>query len=112
MQGIVDVFGGQVVKAPLPMHGKISPVTHTQQSVFKGVPDQLEVMRYHSLIADAGSLPDCLEATAAVGSLEAAHFEQREHWEAAGSSSDGRQTPRLSDPRHSVSPRILCHRRG
>lgn len=84
MQGIVHVFGGQVVKAPLPMHGKISPVTHTQQSVFKDVPDQLEVMRYHSLIADAGSLPECLEVTAAVGSLEAAHFEQREHWEAAG----------------------------
>ncbi|MGP9644970.1 MULTISPECIES: anthranilate synthase component II [Halomonas] len=84
MQGIVHVFGGQVVKAPLPMHGKISPVTHTQQSVFKGVPDQLEVMRYHSLIADAGSLPECLEVTAAVGSLEAIHFEQREHWEATG----------------------------
>lgn len=84
MQGIVHVFGGKVVKAPLPMHGKISPVTHDQQSVFKGVPDQLEVMRYHSLIADADSLPECLEVTATVGSLQAADFEQRSRWNAAG----------------------------
>ena len=84
MQGIVHVFGGKVVKAPLPMHGKISPVTHDQQSVFKGVPDQLEVMRYHSLIADADSLPECLEVTATVGSLNATDFEQRSRWNAAG----------------------------
>ncbi|HBQ07719.1 MAG TPA: anthranilate/aminodeoxychorismate synthase component II, partial [Halomonas sp.] len=55
MQGIVHVFGGKVVKAPLPMHGKISPINHNNQSVFNGVPDQLEVMRYHSLIADAAT---------------------------------------------------------
>lgn len=84
MQGIVHVFGGKVVKAPLPMHGKISPVTHDQQSVFKGVPDQLEVMRYHSLIADADSLPECLEVTATVGSLQAADFEQRNRWNTVG----------------------------
>ncbi|MBP5981114.1 MAG: aminodeoxychorismate/anthranilate synthase component II [Halomonas sp.] len=84
MQGIVHVFGGKVVKAPLPMHGKISPVTHDQQSVFKGVPDQLEVMRYHSLIADADSLPECLEVTATVGNLQAADFEQRSRWNARG----------------------------
>lgn len=84
MQGIVHVFGGKVVKAPLPMHGKISPVIHDQQSVFKGVPDQLEVMRYHSLIADADSLPECLEVTATVGSLQAADFEQRSRWNTVG----------------------------
>ncbi|RUR31633.1 anthranilate synthase component II [Vreelandella nanhaiensis] len=84
MQGIVHVFGGQVVKAPLPMHGKISPVAHNQQSVFKGVPDQLEVMRYHSLIAHADSLPDCLQVTAAVGNLNADAFEQRSFWSTAG----------------------------
>ena len=69
MQGIVHVFGGKVVKAPLPMHGKISPITHTREGVFADTPDQLEVMRYHSLIAEAESLPDCLEVTAAVGDL-------------------------------------------
>ncbi|PRY66028.1 anthranilate synthase component 2 [Vreelandella songnenensis] len=84
MQGIVHVFGGQVVKAPLPMHGKISPVNHARQSVFKGVPDQLEVMRYHSLIAHAHSLPECLQVTATVGSLKADDFEQRSHWESSG----------------------------
>lgn len=67
MQGIVHVFGGQVVKAPLPMHGKISPINHSGTGVFKGIPDQLEVMRYHSLIADDTSMPDCLTVTATVG---------------------------------------------
>lgn len=78
MQGIVHVFGGRVVKAPLPMHGKISPVTHNGQSVFRGVPDQLEVMRYHSLIAEAKSLPACLAVTAAVGDLAATEFDDRD----------------------------------
>ena len=78
MQGIVHVFGGQVVKAPLPMHGKISPVTHNGQSVFRGVPDQLDVMRYHSLIAAAETLPECLQVTASVGDLSAEFFEDRE----------------------------------
>ncbi len=75
MQGIVHVFGGRVVKAPLPMHGKISPVTHNGASVFKNVPDQLEVMRYHSLIAEAESIPDCLTVTATVGDLTADAFD-------------------------------------
>ncbi|MGP9767498.1 anthranilate synthase component II [Halomonas sp. AOP13-D3-9] len=84
MQGIVHVFGGKVVKAPLPMHGKISPINHNNHSVFNGVPDQLEVMRYHSLIADAATLPECLEVTATVGALEAANFEQRSRWQSMG----------------------------
>lgn len=84
MQGIVHVFGGKVVKAPLPMHGKISPLNHNNHSVFSGVPDQLEVMRYHSLIADATTLPECLEVTATVGGLAADSFEQRSHWQAMG----------------------------
>ncbi len=75
MQGIVHVFGGRVVQAPLPMHGKISPVTHNGQSVFRNVPDQLEVMRYHSLIAESESIPDCLQVTATVGDLYADDFD-------------------------------------
>lgn len=85
MQGIVHVFGGQVVKAPLPMHGKISPVTHNGQSVFRGVPDQLDVMRYHSLIAAAETLPECLQVTASVGDLSAEDFEDRERLARGGS---------------------------
>lgn len=69
MQGIVHVFGGKVVKALLPMHGKISPITHDGQGVFSNIPDQLEVMRYHSLMAEAESIPNCLEISAAVGEL-------------------------------------------
>lgn len=74
MQGIVHTFGGRIVQAALPMHGKISPITHGNQSVFRGVPDQLEVMRYHSLIAEAESLPECLTVTASVGDLSAREF--------------------------------------
>ncbi len=69
MQGIVHVFGGKVVKAPLPMHGKISPITHNSQGMFSNVPDQLEVMRYHSLVAEPASLPECLQLTALVGDI-------------------------------------------
>ena len=69
MQGICHVFGGKVIKAPLPMHGKISPITHNSEGVFHNIPDQLEVMRYHSLIAESESIPDCLEVTSAVGEL-------------------------------------------
>ncbi|MFP8968328.1 anthranilate synthase component II [Pokkaliibacter sp. CJK22405] len=74
MQGIVHVFGGKVVKAPLPMHGKTSPITHDGSSVFQDTPDQLEVMRYHSLMAEAESFPDCLRVTASVGALQREDF--------------------------------------
>lgn len=69
MQGIVHVFGGKVIKAAAPMHGKISPISHTGRGLFDGIPDQLEVMRYHSLIAEAQSLPNCLAVTALVGDV-------------------------------------------
>lgn len=67
MQGIVHVFGGKVVKAHLPMHGKISPISHDSEGIFRNTPDQLEVMRYHSLMAEAESFPDELKLTAVVG---------------------------------------------
>ncbi|MFQ3231079.1 anthranilate synthase component II [Reinekea sp.] len=77
MQGIVHCFGGKVVKAPLPMHGKISPINHDNSSVFLNLPDQLEVMRYHSLIAEAKTLPECLRVTSTVGELSADDFNNR-----------------------------------
>ena len=70
MQGIVHVFGGKIVKAPLSMHGKISPIAHNGQGMFNNIPEQLEVMRYHSLIADPATLPQCLEITAVCGEPE------------------------------------------
>ncbi len=74
MQGIVHVFGGKVVKAPLPMHGKTSPIDHNGKDLFDDIPTQLEIMRYHSLIAEAESFPDELQVTAAVGSLTKEQF--------------------------------------
>lgn len=63
-QSIAQVFGGKVVRARELMHGKTSPVHHSGQGVFAGLPDPLTATRYHSLIAERESLPDCLEITA------------------------------------------------
>ena len=63
-QAIGQVFGGKVVRAPVPMHGKLSKIAHKSKGVFKGLPKKFEVTRYHSLIVDRPSLPDCLAVTA------------------------------------------------
>lgn len=64
-QAIGQVFGGRVVRAPRVMHGKTSLVDHTDSGVFEGLDNPLEVTRYHSLIVDRDTLPECLEITAA-----------------------------------------------
>ncbi len=64
MQGMAYVYGGKVVRAALPMHGKTSPIEHDGKGVFAGLPQGIEVMRYHSLIAEEKSLPDTLVITA------------------------------------------------
>lgn len=66
MQGIAYAFGGEVIRSPLPMHGKTSNIQHNGQQVFKDLPQPLEVMRYHSLMVNPENLPDCLEITATV----------------------------------------------
>jgi anthranilate synthase component 2 len=63
-QAIGQVYGGKVVRAPAPMHGKLSRITHKGKGVFKGLPKRFEVTRYHSLIVDRASLPACLSITA------------------------------------------------
>lgn len=65
-QAIGQVFGGQVVRAPQVMHGKTSWVTHQQEGIFAGLDNPLSVTRYHSLVVDEASLPECLEVTARV----------------------------------------------
>jgi anthranilate synthase/aminodeoxychorismate synthase-like glutamine amidotransferase len=63
-QSIVEVFGGKVVRAGRLMHGKTSRIDHDGQSLFTGLPQQCEVGRYHSLIAQPDTLPPVLEVTA------------------------------------------------
>ena len=59
-----EAFGGHVGRATRLMHGKTSPVIHDGRSIFAGLPNPFEAMRYHSLIVDANSLPECLEISA------------------------------------------------
>ena len=63
-QAIVQSFGGDIIGAQKIMHGKVSPVHHIAQGVFKGLKNPLNATRYHSLVADKLSLPDCFEITA------------------------------------------------
>ena len=70
MQGIAHFFGGRVVRASLPMHGKTSPIRHDGKGVYDSLPQHIEIMRYHSLMVDAASLPDCLEVTSVVANTD------------------------------------------
>ena len=63
-QTIGQVFGGSVVRAPVPMHGKLSEISHTGRGVFAGVPPTFKATRYHSLTVAEESIPPALEVTA------------------------------------------------
>jgi anthranilate synthase/aminodeoxychorismate synthase-like glutamine amidotransferase len=63
-QAIGQVYGATVVRASELMHGKTSPIEHSGSGVFAGLPTPLTATRYHSLVLDPGSIPDCLEVTA------------------------------------------------
>jgi anthranilate synthase/aminodeoxychorismate synthase-like glutamine amidotransferase len=63
-QSLVEVFGGKVVRAPRLMHGKVSPVQHDGKGLFRGMPQDFQAGRYHSLIAEPESIPGLLEVTA------------------------------------------------
>lgn len=62
-QTIGEAFGGTTIKGSQPVHGKISIITHDGKGLFEGVDNPLEVTRYHSLVLEKGSLPECLEIT-------------------------------------------------
>ncbi len=63
-QTIGQVYGGKIVQAKAPVHGKVHPIHHNHSGVFKGLNEPLNVTRYHSLIVERESLPECLEITA------------------------------------------------
>ena len=63
-QSIGQAFGGKVVRARQVMHGKVSKIYHAGSGVFSGLPSPLEATRYHSLVIEKNSLPDCLQITA------------------------------------------------
>ncbi|HET7931170.1 MAG TPA: aminodeoxychorismate/anthranilate synthase component II [Rhodanobacteraceae bacterium] len=63
-QAIGQAFGGKVTRAGRIMHGKTSPIRHRGGGVFAGLPDPFEATRYHSLVVERASLPECLEVTA------------------------------------------------
>ncbi len=63
-QSIGHAYGGRVVRADRLMHGKTSPIHHDNTSVFKGMPNPFDATRYHSLIVERASLPECLRVTA------------------------------------------------
>ena len=63
-QSIAAAFGGRVIRAERIMHGKTSMILHDGRSIFQGIPNPFEATRYHSLIVEKESLPDCLEISA------------------------------------------------
>jgi anthranilate synthase component 2 len=69
MQAIGQAFGGEVVRAPLPMHGKVSTVSHSGRSVFRGINGGFEATRYHSLVVARETCPGDLEVTAEADGL-------------------------------------------
>ena len=71
-------FGGRVIHAPRLMHGKTSPVIHDGRTLFAGLPNPFEAMRYHSLIVDPDSIPGCLEISARTAEGEVMGIRHRE----------------------------------
>lgn len=64
LQGIVNTFGGRILRAKKIRHGKTSPIRHNGKGLFRGIKNPFDATRYHSLVADRRTLPSCLEVTA------------------------------------------------
>ncbi|MFZ1960702.1 MAG: aminodeoxychorismate/anthranilate synthase component II [Methylovirgula sp.] len=68
-QAIGEAFGGEVVRAPLPVHGKISEIRHASETVFRGINGPFRATRYHSLVVKRDNLPEALRVTAETDGL-------------------------------------------
>ena len=77
-QAIGAAYGGNVVRSMSLMHGKTSPIHHTGKELFKGLPEPFLATRYHSLVLERDTLPDCLEVTAWVDNREIMGIRHRE----------------------------------
>lgn len=77
-QSIGTAFGGNVIRSVSLMHGKTSPILHNGQELFAGLPNPFQATRYHSLVVERSSLPDCLEVTAWVENGEIMGLRHRE----------------------------------
>ncbi len=78
-QCIGQVFGGEIVRAPRLMHGKTSEIHHDGRGVFAGVPSPFTAVRYHSLVIEPASMPECLELTARTDMDEIMGVRHREY---------------------------------
>jgi anthranilate synthase component 2 len=80
-QAIGEAFGGEVVRAPIPVHGKISEISHSSETVFRGINGPFRATRYHSLVVKRDSLPEDLHVTAETDGLVMAlsHRERPTH---------------------------------
>nr|WP_330390677.1 aminodeoxychorismate/anthranilate synthase component II [Caminicella sporogenes] len=78
-QTIGQVFGAKILKAVRPVHGKVYPIIHNNKGVFRGLKNPLNVTRYHSLIVDKVSLPDCFEITAETSEGEIMGIRHKEY---------------------------------
>ena len=74
-----EVYGGKVVRAGRLMHGKTSPIQHDGKGVFQGLPNPFEATRYHSLIVEKNSVPNCLEVCAETAEGEIMGLRHREY---------------------------------
>lgn len=83
-QGIVHRLGGTIVQAPRIMHGKRSRIRHDGRGLFAGITEEIDVMRYHSLIADRAALPSCLRVTAETADDGVIMAVAHESWPVAG----------------------------
>lgn len=79
-QAIGQAFGGRVARAGRPVHGKTSVITHDGRGIFRGLPETLVVGRYHSLLVEDESLPDCLEVTSRTAEGEIMGLRHREYY--------------------------------
>lgn len=78
-QSIGQAYGGKVIRAPVPMHGKLSTVTDTGEGIFEGLPQTFQVTRYHSLIVERDSLPASLKVTATTDDGLIMGLQHKEH---------------------------------